>query len=279
MTATTVNASAILRPEQVAELLVAPVEHMSIAAQVATVVSTTSHDFRIPIVAADPSASWVAEGEEIPVSDGNLDEIVVTPAKLAGLTIISRELANDSSPAASEAVGNGIARDLARKLDEAFVGNLAAPAPKGLKSLTGVTAVAAPAAWANTDPFIEAIYAAEGVNATLTAWIANPVDARALAMVKESTGSNKALLGPDSTEAGRRQIAGVPVFTSPYLAEGTVYGIDQSSVFVVIREDAEVTTDSSVYFSSDRIAVRGILRVGLAYPHPAGVVKITRAAA
>jgi hypothetical protein len=43
----------------------------------------------------------VAEGAEITPSDPKLPELTVTPAKVAGLTIISRELADDSSPAAA----------------------------------------------------------------------------------------------------------------------------------------------------------------------------------
>ena len=32
-------------------------------------VSTQSHDFRLPVLAEEPAASWVAEGAEIPVTD------------------------------------------------------------------------------------------------------------------------------------------------------------------------------------------------------------------
>ncbi|MEJ7742083.1 MAG: phage major capsid protein [Nocardioidaceae bacterium] len=67
---------------------------------------------------ADPTAAWVAEGDEIPISDPTLAELTVTPAKVAGLTIVSRELADDSDPAAAYVVGAGLARDIARRVDE-----------------------------------------------------------------------------------------------------------------------------------------------------------------
>ncbi len=46
-------------------------------------------------------------------------------------------------PAAGEVVGQSLARDMARRLDAAFLGNMAAPAPAGLGSLptTGAGAV------------------------------------------------------------------------------------------------------------------------------------------
>ena len=41
----------------------------------------------------DPPASFVAEGAEIPATDGTLTEQTVTPKKLAALSVISSELA------------------------------------------------------------------------------------------------------------------------------------------------------------------------------------------
>ena len=180
MTMTRANGAALLTPEQVAELLVQPIITESVAAQVATVVTTTASSFRVPAVQEDPSASWVAEGEEIPVSDAVLAEAVADFHKLAGLVIITNELAADSSPQAAAAIGEGLARDMARKLDEAWFGNLAAPAPKGLAGLAGVSTIAAGASITNTDPFVEAIAAADTVGAVLTSFVANPADALAL---------------------------------------------------------------------------------------------------
>ncbi len=66
---------------------------------------------------ADPTASWVAEGAEITRSDPTLQELIVTPPKVAGLYIISRELADDSSSGAAQVVGDGLARDIARRIE------------------------------------------------------------------------------------------------------------------------------------------------------------------
>ena len=92
----------------------------SVFAQIATRQTTNSHTYRIPTVTADPTAAWVAEGAEIAPSDPTLAELVVTPSKVAGLTIISNEMANDSDPAVAAVVGQGLARDIARD-DSGFV--------------------------------------------------------------------------------------------------------------------------------------------------------------
>src|SRR5690606_2959055 len=209
----TANGGPIL-PDEVSTLVVQPVTSASVATQTATVVMTGSHTFRIPRVTEAPTAAWVAEGAEITPDDMTLDEVEVTPAKVAGLTIISRELADDSDPSAHTVIGEGLARDIARKVDAAFFGALAAPAPSGLGALAGTTPVAAGTAFADLDPFAEAMSEAEQLGATLTAFVANPADALTLAQLKDATGSNRPLLGVDPSQPTRRTIFGVPLYVS-----------------------------------------------------------------
>jgi HK97 family phage major capsid protein len=278
MDMTTANGAVILTPAQVAELLVQPVSTESVAMQVASVVNTGSSVYRIPLVTADPQASWVAEGAEIAPSDAVLSEVEVAPSKVAGLTIITRELAEDSSPEAAQTVGAGLARDIARKVDAAFFGSLASPAPAGLGSLlttAGNVQTVAGGAVTNLDAFAEAQSKAENVGASLTAFVANPTNALALAKLKSGTGSNQPLLGSDPTQPTRRLIGGVPLYVSADVPAGTIWGIPQDRAVVVIRDDATVETDTSVFFTSDRVAIKATMRVGFGFPHLAGLVKIT----
>lgn len=223
---------------------------------------------------ADPSADWVDEGQEIPVSDADFDEVSTAFHKLAGLTIITAELAADSNPEASQAIGDGLARDMSRRVDGAFFGSLTAPAPAGLGSLT-VTEVPAGSAITNTDPFNDGLHAAEQAGARVDSWVANPDDVLALSKVKKATGSNEPLMAwsPDSPTG--RAVVGRPLFPCVDVPAGTLWGIPRNRCFLVVREDAEIETDSSVFFTSDRVAVRGKLRVGLLFPHPAALVKLT----
>lgn len=279
MSMTTGTASGILTPETVSALLVRPAFAQSVAGQVCRIVYTQSKTFRIPVVSADPNAAWVAEGAEIAPSNLIVDQVVVTPTKVAGLTIISNELHHDTSPQASEVVGEGLARDIARRIDEAMFGPvLAAPAPPGLESLATagtVTAIDAGEAWVALDAFEEARGAAEQVTARISAWVCNPATALALATLKDSSTSNKALLGADPAQPTRRVIAGVPLFVSPYVAADRVWGIPGDRTLLVVREDAEIDVDTSVFFTSHRVAVRGVMRVGIGYTHPAAIVAIT----
>ena len=56
MPSNTTTFAPILTPEQVGALVMTPLSQLSIAGQTMTIVQTSSHTYRIPIVTADPSA-------------------------------------------------------------------------------------------------------------------------------------------------------------------------------------------------------------------------------
>lgn len=266
-----------ISPDAISTLITLPVERQSVAAQVATVIPTNATRTHIPLVTADPSAAWVAEGAEIAASDPTLDDIVVTPAKIAGLTIITNELAADTSPAAAGIVGDGLSRDIARKIDSAFFGSKGASPvqPAGLEDLVGVSAVDAGAEWADLDPFAAALANAEGFGLAVDSFVANPADALILATLKESASSKRALLTPDPTQPSKRLIQGVPLFVSSAVTPGTVWGIPRVRAILVRRNDVDLAVDRSAYFTSDRTAIRATMRVSFAFPHAAAIQKIS----
>ncbi|MHB1063214.1 MAG: phage major capsid protein [Georgenia sp.] len=283
MFTTTTDVSGIT-PDDYGALIVQPVQAESVAYAVSTNIATRSTRFNVPIITEDPNAAWVAEGAEITADDATMEELTITPPKVAGLTAITRELAADSSPAAAEIVGQGLARNIARQIDAAFFGTSGASTvqPDGLEDLTGVNVVSTGAgvtAWANLDPFAEAIADAETVGAAVTAFVANPADALALAQLKDETGSNRPLLGTDPTQPTRRLVLGVPLYVSPAVSVGTVWGIPRDRALIITREDVTLEVDRSVYFTSDRVAVKAVMRAGFGFPHAAAIQKVTLAAA
>lgn len=279
MATTTDTAGPILTPEQVDSLFVQPVIARAVATDpnVATVVQLQSGRWRAPKVTADPSAAWVAEGQEIPVSDADLDEIVVEPAKLAGLTVVSSETLEDTNEQAAAVIGDGLTRDTARKLDTAFVSDLAAPAPSGLAGVDGYQEIVGDplASVADLEAFARAAAAAENVGANVTAWLAGPGTVLALAGLREGEGSNVPLLATDPTQPARRIAEGRPILVVPDLGAGEVWGVDSSRLFTVIRTDASVESDASVFFTSDRVAIRSRMRAGFGFVHPESLVHIT----
>jgi hypothetical protein len=224
MTLTTGTAGPLLTPEQVESLLSKPVLAASVALNplCSWVLRPTAPSVRPPAVTADPTAAWVAEGAEIPVSDLQTAEVDVVTKKVAGLSVVTSELVEDSSPEATAEVGRGLARDIARKVDAAFFGDGTANGdeqPDGLAALTvgagGVQDIAAGTAPTNLDAFPQAQMLSANVGAQLTAFVANTTTALVLANMKEASGPGRPLLQPDPTQPTRRMIFGVPLLTSP----------------------------------------------------------------
>ena len=265
---TTAESNRGILPAEYGSLITQPVTEAAIAfdTRVAQTVRTDGKEFRIPVLVEDAAAAWTAEGEEIAPTDPVLDEITTTPSKVAGLTIISRELAEDSSPAAAELVGASLARAITLQVDRGFLGNLAAPAAKGLDSLTDVSVVEG--ALDSLDVVHEAKAAAAAEGGTASAILANPADVLALALLKDETGSNRALVESTST------IAGLPVISSRHVAAGKLWVLDREQIVTVLREDVELAVSYDSHFSSDRVALRATMRVGFAFPRPAALVRV-----
>ncbi|MBX9147975.1 phage major capsid protein [Rhodococcus qingshengii] len=244
--------------------------------QVAKVISTSASSLRIPVVSRDPQASWTAEGAEIALSDQAIEEVSVNFRALKGLTVLSNELLADSSPEAAALVGDGLARDIANKLDSTFFGTRVAHGPDGLGSLSGIQSVDAGVV-ANLDPFHEAISLAETVGAQTGAFVTSPAVALALAKIKVGAGSNTPLLGQDPTAPTRRTIAGISLLVSAAVEADTVWAIPAARAIVGMRQDVQVVSDKSAFFSSDRTAIRAVLRAGFAFPHVEAIVKVATA--
>jgi HK97 family phage major capsid protein len=172
-------------------------------------------------------------------------------------------------------VGDGLTRDLARKADTAFAASTTTNGPAGLLSVA-TTAADAGDAWTNLDAFEFAKSNAEQHNTTVYSWLMNPGTALKLSTLKESTvaGSNRALLAADPTAPASRVISGIPVITTPAVGNDIVYGIPKNRVVIAIRQGTTIEPDRSVFFTSDRTAVRAILRVGWSFTDPAAITKI-----
>ena len=261
-------------PESVGPLIVQPLREESVALEQTTIISAGVHTraTRFPIVTGDVSAAWTPEGEEIAHTDGAVDELEVVPIKVAALSIISRELAEDSTPGAADIVGRGMVASLARKIDAAFFAATTANGPAGIASIAHQSVDTG--AFGNLDPFAEALSKARSVGATTTAFIAAPATVLALHQLKDETGSNRPLLTPDPTRPGQSVIFGVPLIVSPDIAAGVVWAVPRAHSFSVLREDTTLAVDSSAFFTSDRVAVRATCRVAFGFPHPAAVVRI-----
>jgi HK97 family phage major capsid protein len=266
-------------PEDYGKLVDTVLAEKSIAFLAGTVVQTASESIRFPMITADPAVGWTAENTQISLTDPTTNELVVTPKKVAGLTQISNEAAEDSNPAVADQIGKSLARSIGKKIDAAFFGNTVSNGPSGLLSAVGVNVVdTGTVTMTSADPFHDAKAAALADNAELSVFILAPDVALALSKAKQLTsGSNVGLFDANGVVDGLT-IAGVPVLVSPEVAAGNAWGLDGSQVFVVQRTGTKVVRSGDSAFDYDAVQVRATARVSFGFANPAGVVRLYDAA-
>lgn len=263
-----------VKPDGYHDLILVGLQTESVAAASGVAVANTANAaLHIPRITADTTAKWANEGDDLSVANPVLDEIVSTPKKVGGVIKVSRELAQDSSPAATKLVGDSLTRAIAVALDTAFFtnsGTQIAKAPIGLPGVTGFIPVSGTAT--SLDAFTEAQVKVLGGRGQVRAWYMNAATYLRFAGIKQGTGSNAALL-----ETGFA-INGVPVFITESLPLNTVYGLDTAQALMVVRDRAQVEVSNEAYFATDEVAVKVSMRVDFAFPAAKGVTKITVAA-
>ena len=281
LTRTTNGGASLLAVEQVAELVWKPARRASVALSTATVRTSDRASVRVPIVLSNPSTGWVDESSPLNVSDGTFGAITITPTKLAAIAIASSEEVSDGEVDVLQTLGEALVDDLATKIDTAWFGALASPAQSGLAALAAangseVAVVDAGASFANLDAFAEGASKIEAAGGQVSAFVASPTTALALSKIKAAVGSNVPLLAAsgDPSQPTRRTLHGVPLFVSPAVANGVVWGYDSAATHVVLRQDAELTVDRSVRFTTDEVAVRLVSRVGFGFSLPGRIVRI-----
>lgn len=261
-------------PQDYGQVLDLVVQAKSIAAKASTVVSTDKQKIGFPLWVADPTVGWYGELDEITPADGDTAEVVVTPTKTAGLTLLSNELVDDSDPSIGDETAQALARQIAKAIDGAYFGNTTAKGPNGLQSLARAQVVDSGASITNLDAFVDARFAAEAHGANLTHWLMHPDTAKALTKLKVATGSNQSLL--QFVEDGIT-VVGLPVLTSTQVDAGTVaWGVDKTQQRYVLRKGTTVERFDSI--TNDGQYVRAISRIGLGFLNPAGVARLVPAA-
>ncbi|ODQ96601.1 phage major capsid protein [Mycolicibacterium holsaticum] len=261
--------SAFLAPE-VAGLLDETVKAKSIAAQTSTVFNTQRPSVDFPLFTTPVSTGFIAELDDLPLSNADTGSVNVVAHKIAGATQASTEMLSDMNPDISAQIGNSIADQVIWSLDTAYLGNTTEDGPSGLLSI-GYNTVSAGAALTNTDAFIDAVYAAQSENGNLTHFIVSPTTANALSKVKDQEDSARNLL--DFQQDGTILVAGVRLLVSSLVDAGTVaWGVDSSLARLVLRAGTTITR--TYVPQNDSYFISGVARYGWGHLRPDVVQRI-----
>jgi hypothetical protein len=223
-----------------------------------------------PLFTTPVTTSFIAELDDLPLSNTDTASVNVVAYKVAGATQVSSETLADLDPDIAAQIGNSIADQVIWSLDTAVMSNTTADGFNGLLSLAYNT-VAAGTELTNTDAFVSAVYAAQSANGSLSHFVVSPDTAQSLSLLKDQTGSARNLL--DFQQDGSILVAGVRLLVSSLVDAGTVgWGVDAALARLVLRAGTAITR--TYVPQNDSFFISGVSRYGWGHLRPGVVQRI-----
>lgn len=266
-----------LQQDQIASLLVQPLEAESTFLAAGPKIIDTNGPIRVPRIASGLTVGFVGEGAQIPEASVGMDEVEMLPSTLKSLKVLSRvtsEVLRSSAVALDSILKTRLVTDTAAALDTAlFTSNGNANTIRGLLNQPGVATGVLDAS--EPDSFLDGIGIARANEVKPNRWFLSPADYLALRKVKATDG--KYILQEDLTAAGQEVLFGVPVTVTSRIPTGKAALADMSLVAIARDLSPTVTVDSSRYFDTDEVALRVVARFDLALLQPKAVTVLTAA--
>ncbi len=207
-----------LVPDEFERTLVKSLEEENIFRQLANVITTSSGDRKIPVVASRGTASWVDEEGQIPESDDSFGQVSIGAFKLATMIKVSEELLNDSVFNLENYIAREFARRIGAKEEEAFFVGDGLGKPTGILAATGGGQIgvttAAPAA-ITLDEILDLFYSLKSPYRKKAVFVMNDATVKAIRKLKDSTGQY--LWQPSIKEATPDTILNRPLYTSAFV--------------------------------------------------------------
>lgn len=214
-----------LVPDEFERTLVEGLLEENIFRQLAKVITTSSGDRKIPVVASKGTASWVDEEGAIPESDDAFTQVSIGAYKLATMIKVSEELLNDSVFNLESYIVQEFARRIGSKEEEAFFIGDGVGKPTGIFHTTGgaelgITAASATAI--TVDEIMDLFYSLKSPYRKKAIFTMNDTTVKLIRKLKD--GNGQYLWQPSITAGEPDTILNRPVKTSSYVpvaASGT----------------------------------------------------------
>src|SRR3546814_394003 len=146
---TTTSAPDLVGTDHRADLFIGPLRNsLAVRALGVRTLPGLTGDVHIPKHGAGLSVGWVAQGGNLPESDITADGGTLTPDRVGGITEMSRQLIQQSSPAIEQLARDDLSFAIAAAVDSAIVsGTGLAGQPQGIIGRAGVQTALMPATW------------------------------------------------------------------------------------------------------------------------------------
>ncbi len=256
-----------LVPDEFEKTLVEALEEENIFRKLAHVITTSSGDRKIPVVATKGSASWVDEEGTISESDDTFGQVSIGAYKLGTLIKVSNELLSDSVFDLESYISKEFGRRIGSKEEDAFFNGDGVGKPIGIFNKTGgadtgVTAASATAITA--DEIIDLFYSLNAPYRKNAVWVMNDSTVKAIRKLKDNNGNY--LWQPALTAGTPDTLLGRPVYTSSYvpaIAAGkkTIAFGDFGYYWIADRQGRNFKKLSELYAATDQTGFVATQRV------------------
>jgi len=211
-----------LVPDEYERTLVEALEEENIFRSLAKVITTSSGDRKIPVVATKGTAAWIDEEGAIPESADKFGQVTIGAYKLGTMIKISEELLNDSVFNLESYIAAEFARRIGNKEEEAFFTGNGTGKPTGIFAATGggqVGVTTAAAAAITLDEVMDLFYSLNSPYRNKATFVMNDSTVKMIRKLKDSTGQY--MWQPSIKECTPDTILNRPVKTSAFVPAAT----------------------------------------------------------
>lgn len=206
-----------LCPDTFENQLVTGLTAKNVVRGLAHVISTSSGQHKIPVVANRGTASWVEEEGPIPEGDDTFGQQYIGAHKVGTLIKVSEELLSDSAFDLEAYFVAEFARRIGNKEEEAFLNGDGAGKPTGILNDAEVGVTTASGTAITADELIDLFYSLPAPYRANAVWVMNDSTMRYIRKLKDTTGQylwQKAL-----HEGEHETLLGKPIYHSPFAPE------------------------------------------------------------
>lgn len=266
--------------DQVANMLVKPLESASVVLGAGAQIFNSSAPLRIPRLDSSGTVGFVGEGEQIPDDyTAGFSEIALMPTdrkSLKSITRVTNELIRMASSGVTTILQQRLVEDVRTELDEALLNG-----DGKNHTITGIFQQAGTQSatydLADPDTLLDALALATGEEVTPNRWYINAGDFYTLRKVKD--GNGRYILQEDITADTRYALFGIPVTVSNRVPKGKAALLDMNQVAIVRDIDPQITILTEKYADTDETGIRVVTRYDLGLLNPKGVIILEQATA
>lgn len=271
-----------LAPDEFEKRIIKGLEEQGVMRQLASKVSTSSGDRKIPMLTGRTTAAWTDEEEAYHETDMKFGMVTLGAHKMTALTKVSEELLYDSAFSIENLLAEDYARAVSELEEDAFINGDGEGKPLGLLAANGgvTEGVTVSSATAVTfDDMFDLYYALKAPYRSKAVWLMNDQTVKILRKLQD--GNKQYIWQPAVTAGAPDTILGRPIYTSPFMPtaaagnKAIVFGDISRAYLIADRQRRSVRRLNELYATTGQVGFITMQRVDGKLILPEAVKAIT----